>query len=110
MHPETQCGVRQTANRAKRSLGKWLMLSSTMVSAAAPSLVASASADDPDDSFFVALKQHGIVFGNRDAASGYVRSVSRYLAPPAANPVVPQLSRPRSASWMRLISDPGFHA
>ena len=87
-HPKPRCGARQTANRAKQSLGKWLILSSTMAAAAAPSLVAPASADDTDDSFFAALKQHGIVFPDPDAAIAASHGVCAGLDQAQSPPVV----------------------
>lgn len=66
----------KTMDKANRGRGKRLILSvAALVSAAALSLAAPASADQADDAFVAALKQHGIVFANRDAAIATSHSV-----------------------------------
>ncbi|WP_225342040.1 DUF732 domain-containing protein [Mycobacterium intracellulare] len=50
------------------SWGKRLTTSAILLSAAALQFATPASADQTDDDFLAALKKHGIVFTNRDAA------------------------------------------
>lgn len=47
---------------------KWLTTSAILLSAAALQFAPPVSADQTDDDFLAALKKHGIVFTNRDAA------------------------------------------
>lgn len=47
---------------------KWLATSVILLCAAALQFATPASADQTDDDFLAALKKHGIVFTNRDAA------------------------------------------
>ncbi|VAZ90605.1 DUF732 domain-containing protein [Mycobacterium pseudokansasii] len=61
--------------QTKAELQKWSIISAILLSAAALIFATPAAADQTDDEFFGALKKHGIVFANRNAAIAMAHSM-----------------------------------